>query len=67
MEKSFMQSESDLCCLFLHDVTYGLVSHATQTTQWTHPKTGKKKRLAGELPFGWEMTTDESGVVLFIE
>lgn len=42
-------------------------SHSNQTTQWTHPKTGKKKVLAGELPFGWERTVDEEGAVLFIE
>lgn len=63
MVKSFMQSK----CLCLTIAIQPAFSHTTQTTQWTHPKTGKKKRLAGELPFGWEKTADEDGAVLFIE
>ena len=42
-------------------------SHTTQATQWNHPKTGKKKKLAGQLPFGWEKTMDAEGTVVFIE
>lgn len=42
-------------------------SHADETTQWTHPKTGRRKRLTGELPFGWERTVEPDGTILFIE
>lgn len=31
-----------------------LDSHQEKKTQWTHPKTGKSKKVQGELPFGWE-------------
>ena len=29
-------------------------NHHTKQTQWRHPRTGRKKRVAGALPFGWE-------------
>lgn len=29
-------------------------SHDEKKTQWSHPRTGKTKRVYGELPFGWE-------------
>lgn len=29
-------------------------SHEERKTQWSHPRTGKTKRVFGELPFGWE-------------
>lgn len=40
----------------------------TKTTQWTHPRTSKKKRVQGELPFGWEKCVDEStGKILYVD
>ncbi|XP_077513417.1 WW domain-containing oxidoreductase [Amblyomma americanum] len=28
--------------------------HLGQRTQWTHPRTGRRKRVSPQLPFGWE-------------
>lgn len=42
-------------------------SHATQTTQWHHPRTNKKKRVTGELPYGWERQITEDSKVLFVD
>lgn len=43
-------------------------NHLTKATQWTHPRTGKKKRVSGELPFGWERCTDkDTGKVLYVD
>lgn len=42
-------------------------SHNTQSTQWTHPKSGKKKKLSGELPFGWIKQVQQDGTVIFTE
>ncbi|KAB7501814.1 WW domain-containing oxidoreductase [Armadillidium nasatum] len=41
--------------------------HETKTTQWTHPRTGKRKRVTGELPFGWERQINEDGKVFFVD
>ncbi|XP_066205586.1 WW domain-containing oxidoreductase isoform X3 [Saccopteryx leptura] len=42
-------------------------NHAEEKTQWEHPKTGKRKRIAGDLPYGWEQETDENGQVYFVD
>ncbi|XP_069758193.1 WW domain-containing oxidoreductase isoform X8 [Narcine bancroftii] len=42
-------------------------NHDELKTQWDHPKTGKKKRVAGDLPYGWEQETDENGQVYFVD
>uniref|UniRef100_A0A7N4PRW9 WW domain-containing protein n=1 Tax=Sarcophilus harrisii TaxID=9305 RepID=A0A7N4PRW9_SARHA len=42
-------------------------SHTEEKTQWEHPKTGKRKRVAGDLPYGWEQETDENGQVFFVD
>ncbi|XP_055504818.1 WW domain-containing oxidoreductase isoform X1 [Leucoraja erinacea] len=42
-------------------------NHVELKTQWDHPKTGKKKRVAGDLPYGWEQETDEKGQVYFVD
>ncbi|CAD7086448.1 unnamed protein product [Hermetia illucens] len=42
------------------------VNHKLKSTQWTHPRTGKMKRVSGELPIGWERRTEEgSDQILF--
>ncbi|XP_050695360.1 WW domain-containing oxidoreductase-like isoform X1 [Eriocheir sinensis] len=41
--------------------------HATQTTQWYHPRTNKRKKVTGELPFGWERQITEDGKVFFVD
>ncbi|XP_074490378.1 WW domain-containing oxidoreductase [Sebastes fasciatus] len=42
-------------------------SHDEMKTQWEHPKTGKKKRCAGDLPYGWEQETDEKGQIVYVD
>uniref|UniRef100_I6L4Q1 WW domain-containing oxidoreductase n=1 Tax=Latimeria chalumnae TaxID=7897 RepID=I6L4Q1_LATCH len=42
-------------------------NHVDQKTQWEHPKTGKRKRVAGDLPYGWEQETDENGQLFFVD
>ncbi|XP_070939775.1 WW domain-containing oxidoreductase isoform X10 [Macaca nemestrina] len=42
-------------------------NHTEEKTQWEHPKTGKRKRVAGDLPYGWEQETDENGQVFFVD
>lgn len=34
-------------------------SHQEKKSQWSHPRTGKTKRVYGELPFGWEKEVNE--------
>ncbi|GAB0094053.1 WW domain-containing oxidoreductase [Sergentomyia squamirostris] len=44
------------------------VNHHSKSTQWTHPRTGKIKKVAGELPMGWERKIeDNTGKVIFID
>ncbi|TKC47463.1 hypothetical protein EI555_016316 [Monodon monoceros] len=42
-------------------------NHTEEKTQWEHPKTGKRKRIAGDLPYGWEQETDENGQMFFVD
>ncbi|XP_053809265.1 WW domain-containing oxidoreductase isoform X4 [Vidua macroura] len=42
-------------------------NHLEEKTQWEHPKSGKRKRVAGDLPYGWEQETDENGQVYFVD
>lgn len=42
-------------------------SHYTKGTQWTHPRTGRKKIVDGELPAGWERCISDDGKVLFVD
>lgn len=66
--KYVASSQSPLMFLLLiHESNLSLNSHNTETTQWTHPKSGKKKKLAGELPFGWVMEAQEDGTVIYKE
>ncbi|EZA53638.1 hypothetical protein DMN91_005483 [Ooceraea biroi] len=43
------------------------VNHYTKGTQWTHPRTGRKKIVDGELPVGWERCISDDNKVLFID
>ncbi|KAI4488197.1 hypothetical protein M0804_005045 [Polistes exclamans] len=43
------------------------VNHYTKGTQWTHPRTERKKIVEGELPSGWERCISDDGKVLFID
>ncbi|CAG9862411.1 unnamed protein product [Phyllotreta striolata] len=43
-------------------------NHLTKNTQWTHPRTGKKKKVSGELPFGWQRCADKNtGKVIYVD
>ncbi|XP_064169887.1 WW domain-containing oxidoreductase isoform X6 [Anguilla rostrata] len=42
-------------------------NHDEMKTQWEHPKTGKKRRCAGDLPYGWEQETDDKGQVFYVD
>ncbi|XP_076863524.1 WW domain-containing oxidoreductase isoform X2 [Brachyhypopomus gauderio] len=42
-------------------------NHEEMKTQWEHPKTGKKKRCAGDLPYGWEQETDDKGQIYYVD
>lgn len=43
-------------------------NHVTRNTQWTHPRTGVKKCVSGELPYGWERCVDKnSGKVIYVD
>lgn len=43
-------------------------NHLTKATQWTHPRTGIKKVVNGELPFGWERCVDKNtGKVIYVD
>ena len=48
----------------LNDEVY-YANHHTKQTQWRHPRTGRKKRVSGALPFGWErdLLADEKTVI----
>lgn len=43
-------------------------NHLSKQTQWTHPRTGKKKVVSGDLPFGWERCIDKNtGKVIYVD
>ncbi|XP_052321867.1 WW domain-containing oxidoreductase [Oncorhynchus nerka] len=42
-------------------------NHEEMKTQWDHPKTGKKRRCAGDLPYGWEQEMDGKGQVFYVD
>ncbi|XP_008310182.2 WW domain-containing oxidoreductase [Cynoglossus semilaevis] len=42
-------------------------NHDEMKTQWEHPKTGKKRRCAGDLPYGWEQEIDEKGQIIYVD
>ncbi len=46
------------------DVYYA--NHNTKCTQWTHPRTGRRKRVSGSMPFGWERVVGQDGKVVFV-
>lgn len=42
-------------------------SSGTNKIQWTHPRTGRKKLIPEDLPFGWSKTVDETGKTLYVQ
>jgi len=48
------------------DVYYA--DHGRGCTQWTHPRTGRRKRCRGPLPLGWERCVDpKDGALTFVD
>lgn len=43
------------------------VNTCSKKIQWKHPRTGYKKVIPKELPFGWSKTLDEEGKTLYIQ
>ncbi|KPI92886.1 WW domain-containing oxidoreductase [Papilio xuthus] len=43
------------------------VNSGTNKIQWTHPRTGRKKIIPQDLPFGWTKTVDETGKTLYVQ
>ncbi|XP_045495207.1 WW domain-containing oxidoreductase-like [Colias croceus] len=43
------------------------VNTCTTKIQWTHPRTGRKKVISKDLPFGWSKTIDENGKTLYVQ
>jgi WW domain-containing oxidoreductase len=41
-------------------------NHLGKATQWTHPRTGKKKCVSGAMPFGWERKILADGKVVYV-
>lgn len=41
--------------------------HGTKATQWTHPRTGKKKTVSGPLPIGWERMVAKDGSISYLQ
>ena len=42
-------------------------NHANSSTQWTHPRTGKKKSVSANMPFGWERVIMEGNKVVYVD
>ena len=43
------------------------VNHDTKTTQWTHPRTGRKKRVSEDMPFGWEQQIMPDNKIVYVD
>jgi len=41
-------------------------NHFDKSTQWVHPRTGKRKEVSGSLPFGWERQRLPDGKILYV-
>ena len=42
-------------------------NHALASTQWTHPRTGKKKTVSETLPFGWDRKILDDNKVVYVD
>lgn len=38
----------------------------TNKIQWTHPRTGRKKVIPKDLPFGWMKSSDDEGKTVYV-
>lgn len=37
------------------------------STQWLHPKTGKRKKLSGKLPINWQEQIADDGTITYVK
>ncbi|XP_029204714.2 WW domain-containing oxidoreductase-like isoform X2 [Acropora millepora] len=42
-------------------------THVLQATQWGHPQSGKRYKVTGDLPHGWQKQHDSRGNVFFFD
>jgi len=42
-------------------------NHALATTQWSHPRTGKRKTVSDSLPFGWDRKILADNKVVYVD
>ena len=56
-----------LILTFFPDGEVYYANHNIRATQWTHPRTGRKKRVAGSLPFGWDRKILPDGKVIYVD
>lgn len=42
-------------------------NHLTKSTQWEHPTSGKRYKVCGDLPQGWQKLYDSKGSVFFFD
>lgn len=42
-------------------------NHDLASTQWTHPRTGSRKKVSENLPFGWEREILENNKVVYVD
>lgn len=42
-------------------------NHHHTATQWTHPRTGRRKKVSDKLPFGWERKILEDNKVVYVD
>eukprot|EP00092_Neocalanus_flemingeri_P035941 GFUD01039134.1.p1 GENE.GFUD01039134.1~~GFUD01039134.1.p1 ORF type:complete len:412 (+),score=136.84 GFUD01039134.1:62-1297(+) len=42
-------------------------NHDMASTQWTHPRTGKKKNVSDSLPFGWDRKILDDNKVVYVD
>ncbi|XP_068632667.1 WW domain-containing oxidoreductase isoform X2 [Battus philenor] len=52
--------------MYILEMAVELISF-TNKIQWTHPRTGRKKIIPKELPFGWTKRIDESGKTIYLQ
>jgi len=42
-------------------------NHDLESTQWTHPRTGSRKKVSENLPFGWERQILDDNKVVYVD
>jgi len=43
------------------------VNHEMSSTQWSHPRTGRRKKVSENLPFGWERKILDDNKVVYVD